>query len=166
MFAEDFKHYWGLMAFSLQRFGRRVMSPDFDKTLTDPLTRGLARRFVQQAWRTPGALRRLKRSEERYRAAFRDVDVILSPTLGHTTPELGFLSPAVEFRRCSTASRPYAAFTPVNNASGGPAISLPLGRSSADLPIGVHFSADHGDEQTLLELAFELEAAQPFASIH
>jgi amidase len=59
----------------------------------------------------------------------------------------------------------YAAFTPLNNAAGGPAISLPLGRSSTDLPIGVHFSADHGDEQTLLELAFELEAAQPFESI-
>ncbi len=166
MFAEDFKHYWGLMAFSLQRFGRKVMSPDFDKTLTDPLTRGLARRFVQQAWRTPGALRRLKRSDVPYHAAFRDLDVILSPTLGHTTPELGFLSPVVEFRTLFDRLEAYAAFTPVNNASGGPAISLPLGRSSADLPIGVHFSADHGDEQTLLELAFELEAAQPFASIH
>jgi amidase len=59
----------------------------------------------------------------------------------------------------------YAAFTPLNNASGGPAISLPLGRSSADMPIGVHFSADHGDEQTLLELAYELEAAKPFAKV-
>ncbi len=164
-FSEDFKHYWGLLAFSTQHFGRRIMSPDFDKTLTDPLTRGLARRFIRQAWRTPGAIRGLKRSELRYRAAFADIDVIVSPTLGHATPELGYLSPAVEFPVMFERLIQYAAFTPLNNAAGGPAISLPLGRSSADMPIGVHFSADHGDEQTLLELAYELEAAQPFAQI-
>jgi amidase len=164
-FMEDFKHYWGMLAFSTQHFGRKVMSPDFDKTLTDPLTRGLARRFIRQAWRTPMALRGLKRSEQRYRAAFADVDLILSPTLGYATPELGHLSPAVDFSIMFDRLVQYAAFTPINNASGGPAISLPLGRSSADMPIGVHFSADHGDEQTLLELGFELEAAQPFAKI-
>ena len=164
-FSEDFKHYWGLLAFSTQHFGRKVMSPDFDKTLTDPLTRFLARRFVRQAWRTPGAIRGLKRSELRYRAAFADVDVILSPTLGHTTPELGHLSPAVDFPMMFERLVQYAAFTPLNNAAGGPAISLPLGQTSMGLPIGVHFSADHGDEQTLLELAYELEAARPFAKI-
>ena len=164
-FSEDFKHYWGLLAFSTQHFGRKVMSPDFDKTLTDPLTRFLARRFIRQAWRTPGAIRGLKRSELRYRAAFADVDVILSPTLGHTTPELGHLSPAVDFPMMFERLVQYAAFTPLNNAAGGPAISLPLGQTSMGLPIGVHFSADHGDEQTLLELAYELEAARPFAKI-
>ena len=164
-FSEDFKHYWGLLAFSTQHFGRKVMGPDFDKTLTDPLTRFLARRFIRQAWRTPSAIRGLKRSELRYRAAFADVDVIVSPTLGHTTPELGHLSPAVEFPMMFERLVQYAAFTPLNNAAGGPAISLPLGQTSIGLPIGVHFSADHGDEQTLLELAYELEAAQPFAKI-
>ncbi|AXT86754.1 amidase [Aeromicrobium sp. A1-2] len=164
-FMADFKHYWGLLAFSTQHFGKKVMGPDFDKTLTDPLTRGLARKFIRQAWRTPGAIRGLKRSEQRYRAAFADVDLIMSPTLGFATPELGYLSPAVDFPVMFDRLIQYAAFTPLNNASGGPAISLPLGRSSADMPIGVHFSADHGDEQTLLEIAYELEAAQPFATI-
>lgn len=164
-FMEDFKHYWGMLAFSTQHFGRKVMSPDFDKTLTDPLTRGLARRFVRQAWRTPMAIRGLKRSEQRYRVAFADVDLVLSPTLGYATPELGYLSPAVDFPIMFERLVQYAAFTPLNNAAGGPAISLPLGRSSADMPIGVHLSADHGDEQTLLEMAYELEAAQSFAQI-
>jgi amidase len=164
-FMEDFKHYWGLLAFSTQHFGRRIMGPNFDKTQTDGLTRGLARRFVRQAWRTPMAVRGLKASEGRYRAAFDDVDLIVSPTLGHTTPELGFLSPAVDFPVMFERLVQYVAFTPINNASGGPAISLPLGRTSAGLPIGVHFSALHGDEQTLLELAYELEAARPFARI-
>jgi amidase len=56
-------------------------------------------------------------------------------------------------------------FTPLNNAAGGPAISLPLGRTSQGLPIGAHLSADLGDERTLLELAFELEEARPWARI-
>ncbi|MEH3034097.1 MAG: amidase family protein [Aeromicrobium erythreum] len=59
----------------------------------------------------------------------------------------------------------YAAFTPLNNAAGTPAISLPLGRSGEGLPIGVHLMTRAGDERTLLELAYELEADQPFARI-
>jgi amidase len=59
----------------------------------------------------------------------------------------------------------YAAFTPLNNAAGAPAVSLPLGSTSDGLPIGVHFSALHGDERTLLEIAYELEDARPFARI-
>lgn len=165
-FMEDFKHYWGMLAFSTQHFGRKLMSPDFDKSLTDPLTRGLAKQFIRNAWRTPMAIAGLKRSTARYRATFNDVDLVLSPTVGYATPLLGHLSPAVEpFSLMLERLVQYAAFTPLNNAAGGPAISLPLGRSSADVPIGVHFSADHGDEQTLLEIAYELEAAQPFARI-
>jgi amidase len=164
-FMDDFKHYWAMLAFSTQHFGKKVMSPDFDKTLTDPFTQGLAKTFKRNALRTPAMIRGLKRSAQRYHEAFAEVDVILSPTVAYVTPELGHLSPAVDFPVVFERLVQYAAFTPLNNASGGPAISLPLGRSSADMPIGVHISADHGDEQTLLEIAYELEAAQPFARI-
>jgi amidase len=164
-FQEDFKHYWAMLAFSTQNFGKRVMSPDFDKTLTEPFTRGLAKTFLRNSWRTPAVIRALKRSAQVYHQAFADVDVIMSPTVGYVTPKLGHLSPTIDFPEVFARLIQYAAFTPLNNASGGPAISLPLGRSSADMPIGVHISADHGDEQTLLEIAYELEAAQPFAKI-
>ena len=165
-FMEAFKHYWSLLAFSSHHFGKQAMhSPDFDKSLTDPLTRGLARSFVRNAWRTPGALRTLKRSEQVYRDAFTDVDVILSPTLGYVTPLLGHLNPSIDFSVLFQRLVEYAAFTPLNNASGGPAISLPLAQTADGRPIGVHFSAVHGDEQTLLEIAYELEADRPFARI-
>ncbi len=165
-FAEAFKHYWALLAFSTHHFGKQAMhSPDFDKRLTDPLTRGLARRFVRNAWRTPFALRTLKQSERVYRDAFDDVDLILSPTLGYVTPRLGHLNPAVEFDELFQRLVEYASFTPLNNASGGPAISLPLAQTDDGRPIGIHFSAIHGDEQTLLELAYELEQDTPFARI-
>jgi amidase len=165
-FMEAFKHYWAMLAFSTHHFGKRVMhSPDFDKRLTDQLTQGLARSFIRQVWRTPTTIRVMKQSEQHYRDAFAQIDVIVSPTLGYVTPRLGHLNAAVGFETHFERLVQYAAFTPLNNASGGPAISLPLAQTADGRPIGVHFSAVHGDEQTLLELAYELEADTPFARI-
>lgn len=164
-FADDFTHYWGMLAFATRHFGKRVIGPDFDKTMTDDFTNGLAKRFIRQIHRTPFAIRNLKRSEQIYADSFRDYDLMLSPRLGYTTPKLGYLSPEVPFDVVFERLIDYVAFTPLNNAAGGPAISLPLGTSSTGMPIGVHLSADHGGERTLLELALELEAAKPFARI-
>jgi len=55
-------------------------------------------------------------------------------------------------------------FTPVQNASGQPAMSVPLHWSESGLPIGSHFAARGGDERTLLELAYQLEEARPWAT--
>ncbi|WP_146827368.1 amidase [Aeromicrobium flavum] len=164
-FEQHFVQYWRTLAFSLDYAGRYVVSRDFDRSKVDPFTHGLAKAFLRNFWRTPGALIALKRSARQYGEVFADWDVILSPTLGHTTPKLGWLDPGVPFDEAFDRLRSFVAYTPLNNASGGPAISLPLGRTSQDLPLGLHFSADHGDERTLLELAFELEAASPFARI-
>ncbi|MGH3359206.1 MAG: amidase family protein, partial [Nocardioidaceae bacterium] len=110
--------------------------------------------------RTPGVIARLRRSEHRYAEIFADYDVVLSPTLAHTTPKLGYLSPAQPFDELFDRLMRYAAFTPLNNATGGPAVSLPMGMTAGGLPVGVHFSAGNGQERTLLELAYEIEAVQ------
>jgi len=57
------------------------------------------------------------------------------------------------------------AFTPWQNATGDPAVSLPLATTASGLPQGMMFSAGAGRESTLLELAYELEEAAPWASI-
>ena len=59
----------------------------------------------------------------------------------------------------------YAAFSPLNNVSGAPAISLPMGVAATGLPIGIQLAGGHGDEKTLLELGFELEQARPWRRI-
>ena len=166
-FADAFVHYWAMLAFSMHRFGKRLVHRDFDPALVDPLTQHLSRRFARQVWRTPRAIAVLKRAEGDYRRAFdaARIDVALSPTLAHTTPLLGHLSPAGAFPQMLDRLVAYAAFTPLNNAAGSPAVSLPLGRTDDGRPIGVHVSGRHGDEQTLLELSSELEAARPFARI-
>ena len=59
----------------------------------------------------------------------------------------------------------WVAFTPWQNATGDPAVSLPLATTAAGLPQGMMFTAGAGAEATLLELAYELEEAAPWASI-
>lgn len=166
-FVDHFLHYWAMLGFSMHRFGGRLLHTPYDRSLNDDLTKGLARDFLRKPWRTPGAIRALKRSESIYQQSFRDnsVDVVLSPVVGYTTPLLGHLSPAAGYEVMLPRLLDYAAYTPANNAAGGPAMSLPLAQTSDGRPIGLHFSATHGDERTLLELAFELEQSVGFARI-
>ena len=57
----------------------------------------------------------------------------------------------------------YAPFTALQNATGQPAISVPLHWTSDNLPIGVQFVGRFGDEQLLLQLAAQLERAKPWS---
>jgi amidase len=107
----------------------------------------------------------LRRSADTYASMFARHELLLSPTLAHTTPRIGELSPTVEFDELLHRLQSYVAFTPLQNAAGSPAISVPAGLNAEGLPLAVHFSAAHGDERTLLEIAYSVEAALPFASL-
>jgi amidase len=54
-------------------------------------------------------------------------------------------------------------FTPAFNATGQPAISLPLHWNAQGLPIGVQLVARYGREDVLLRVAAQLEEAVPWA---
>ncbi|MEU2897602.1 amidase [Streptomyces sp. NPDC001273] len=164
-FTDDFLTYWGLLSFLIGVTGR-TLGTDFDRRRMDSLSRGLREMYVGNWRTTPGVLRRLKRTREAYAAGFRGLDVILSPVLAHTTPPLGHLNPSVPYPTLVERILAYVAFTPVNNVVGTPSISLPAAAATADgLPIGVMISGRPGAERKLLELAFELEADQPFRRI-
>jgi amidase len=53
-------------------------------------------------------------------------------------------------------------FTPLFNATGQPAMSVPLHWNDKGLPIGMHFVGRYGDEATLFRLAGQLEQAKPW----
>ncbi|QWC85749.1 amidase [Nocardioidaceae bacterium] len=164
-FREHFLTYWAMLAWGVQHAGRVVTGRRFDARATEQLTTTLAAEMGRR-WRClPGTLLALRRSAAVYAEAFAGVDAILSPTLAHPAPPLGFLGPDQPAAQQLERLTQWATFTPANNASGGPGISLPLGATTTGLPIGVHLSAAHGDERTLLELAYELEAERPFRRI-
>ena len=167
-FPDDFTLYWGFLAYMLSRFGRHLLSADFDARRVDPLSAGLAAHFARRKWQFPAALMRLRRARVQYANTFRQAgfDVVLSPVLAHVPPRIGELSPAQPFDALIERLRRYVAFTPLNNVAGSPAISLPMGWSDDGLPIGVQLQGAHGAERSLLELAYGLEAAQPFRRIH
>ncbi|MFG2822177.1 amidase [Kitasatospora sp. NPDC048365] len=164
-FQRDFTLYWGYIAFVIAASGRLLLDRGFRAKELDGLTLGLRGIFTREWARIPGVLRRLRAVEAEYAGLFRTYDAILSPALAHTTPELGHLSPNVPFEELLRRLQDYVAFTPVNNVSGGPGIALPTGVTEAGLPLGVHLSAGHGQERTLLELAYALETEQPWRRI-
>ncbi|MGE0828152.1 MAG: amidase [Hyphomonadaceae bacterium] len=107
------------------------------------------------------AIAHLHEVEARYASWFSEIDVLLTPVLAKPPARIGDYAPM----RPETFAHigEYVAYTPLQNTAGAPAISLPLSMSPDNLPIGSHFSAAKGQERTLLELAYELEAAQPWA---
>jgi Asp-tRNA(Asn)/Glu-tRNA(Gln) amidotransferase A subunit family amidase len=59
----------------------------------------------------------------------------------------------------------FSAITGLANATGQPAISVPAGFDENGLPVGIHLMARHCDEQTLLQVAAQLEQVQPWPLI-
>jgi amidase len=57
----------------------------------------------------------------------------------------------------------YVPFTALQNVTGQPAISLPLAWSKSGLPIGVQFVGRFGEEHLLLQLAAQIEKAEPWS---
>jgi amidase len=90
-------------------------------------------------------------------------DVMLTPTLVSPPVPLGWLD-TVKLDGAAFADRfaRFWGFTNLQNATGQPAISLPLYWSDAGLPVGVQFVGRFGDDLLLLQLAAQLEQAQPW----
>ena len=99
-------------------------------------------------------------------AAFHErFDVWLTPTLAQPPLPLGHFDTSADhlFDTFARAAA-FAPFTPIANATGQPAMSVPLSWNQEGLPIGVHFTGRFGDEGTLLRLAAQLERARPWAN--
>jgi amidase len=164
-FADDFVLYWGFLALMIVRTGRFAAGRTWDTARLDNLTRGLAMHAGRRLHRVPSALRRLRRSTSLSSEFHTTYDVILNPTLGHETPLVGHLDPMQDFDTILDRLRDWVAFTPWQNVSGDPAISLPLTTTARGLPQGMMLGAGIGREALLLGLAYELEEALGFASL-
>ena len=163
--ADDFLLYWSMLAMVMVRTGRRTFGRSWDAGQLDNLTQGLAKHSARRLHRLPLAIARLRRSSRWSRTFFEQYDVVLTPTLATETPRLGHLAPTSDYDTVMERLLDWVAFTPLQNATGDPAISLPLATTAAGLPHGMMFGAGAGREATLLELAYELEESAPWPRI-
>jgi amidase len=165
-FKDDFLLYWGFLAFAVVRGGRRMMGPSFDKTKLDNLILGLEKSAARNLHKLPTAIARLAGSRRITARLSTTYDVVLMPTLSDATPRIGHLDPTAPYEQILDRLIDWVAFTPLQNATGDPAISLPLAESASGLPVGMMFSTVRGREARLLELAYELEEARPWPRIN
>ncbi len=95
----------------------------------------------------------------------RDFDVLLTPTSAILPPKAG----SILEQQHATPEAPVldvvasVSFTAFGNVTGLPAVSLPLHRTEADLPVGVQLTGGPWAEATLIRLAAQLEQALPWA---
>jgi len=164
-FVEDFKTYYGLLFLFLNATGRRTFNDTFDWRSTESLTRGFSGYVARHLYRIPLSIARLRAATVVSRRFFSSYDVVLTPTLSHVTPRIGHLDPTQPYEVVMGRLLDWVGFTPLQNATGDPAVSLPLATSSEGTPIGVQLAAAMGEEARLLELAYALEEARPFARI-
>ncbi|MGE3143683.1 MAG: amidase family protein, partial [Hyphomonadaceae bacterium] len=163
-FTEAFVLYWAAGAAQAAAQVRRIAPNAPLESLLEPLTLQLADHYARAPHDAfENAVASLRAVQPRYDAMFAAQDVLLTPVLSAPPPPLGYLAPTLPFDVGFARVMDYARYTPLANVAGAPALSLPLGWSGAGLPIGAHFMAARGDERTLLELAYELEIASPWA---
>ena len=105
---------------------------------------------------------RLSRDIARFFAGY---DVWLTPTITEPPALLGsFDSPLDNPLHGLLRAAAIVPFTAPFNATGQPAMSVPLHWNADGLPVGVQFAGRFGDEATLFRLAAQLEEARPWAN--
>ncbi|HEX4813158.1 MAG TPA: amidase [Nonomuraea sp.] len=88
-------------------------------------------------------------------------DLLLMPSLGVAPFPLGWI-PSDDLSLALGRTAHAVAYTSPINAGGQPAVSLPLHRTAAGLPVGVQLVAAYGREDLLIRVAAQIERARPF----
>ncbi|MBM4186351.1 MAG: amidase [Gemmatimonadetes bacterium] len=116
------------------------------------------------AFQLGGAFARINQLARQMGAFFSRYDLWLTPTMAVPPVKLGVMNAAEELGAPEWIVKilSLAPFTAPFNATGQPAISLPLHHGEDGLPIGIQFVARLGDEASLLQLAKQLEDAAPW----
>jgi amidase len=97
----------------------------------------------------------------KFAAFLASYDMIMTTTLPAPPPLLGYLD-MEDVATFTARVADYLSVTPLYNATGTPAMSVPLHWTADGLPVGVHFGGRYGEEATLFRLAAQLEQAQPW----
>jgi amidase len=113
------------------------------------------------------ALKKVNAVSRSFAAFFETYDIWLTPTMGGLAPLHGCLdSSSSDVGLLLTRFSELYRFNSIYNASGLPAMTLPLHSSRSGLPIGIMFGAGFGKEAILFRLAGQLQRAMPWADRH
>ncbi|MEM7177922.1 MAG: amidase [Pseudomonadota bacterium] len=140
-----------------------------DLTLLDGVTRG-ALRYADTVSGAAylASINQIHAFGRRMERWFQSFDMLVTPTLAEPPMKVGRLKPDnedfVAYRMGPCGVFDYSPYTAAFNASGQPAISLPLHWSAQDLPIGIHIAARFGDDERLIALSGQLERAAPWVA--
>ncbi len=109
-----------------------------------------------------GDVQRFSRRVARFFTGF---DAFLTPTMSSPPLPIGTMvsTPDDPWRSLQVSGQTVRYAGIVANLTGNPAMSVPLWWNDDGLPIGVHVLGRFGDEATLIRLAAQFEAAQPWA---
>jgi amidase len=131
----------------------------------------LSRAVYERARSTPsvaylGAVAQLQLLARGIVAFFADYDVLLTPALAERPLAIGECNGlgAQPLRDLDRSGR-FTPYTSLFNITGQPAISVPMGLGPDGLPTGVQIVGKPLSEDTLLQLAAQLEVAQPWAHL-
>jgi Asp-tRNA(Asn)/Glu-tRNA(Gln) amidotransferase A subunit family amidase len=96
-------------------------------------------------------------------AFFEDHDILLSPVLLKPPVPLGYLDTTLKnTKEYMEKLYSFFGFTCLFNATGQPAMSVPLYWTPDNLPVGLQFAGRFGEEALLFRLAAQLEEALPW----
>jgi amidase len=163
-FGQDFLAIWASGAAELVEAVGKAIGRQPDDTVLEPFTLAMAELVKSMP---PGGLEKavanLNAAGQAYDRWFEHYDVVISPVLGQPPAPLGWVSGTVDIPTLTERLNAYVGYTTLHNVAGAASMSVPLHWTADGLPVGVQFGARAGAEKTLLRLAYELEAAQPWA---
>jgi amidase len=113
-------------------------------------------------WLAHRALAARHRLSERGLRPIADCDVLMTPVLAMPPIRVGHLE-GLGPTRAMARILAFMPFTPPQNFTGQPAMSVPAGVSADGLPEAVHLVGRPRDASTLVSLAAQLESARPWA---
>jgi amidase len=162
-FTDDFLAFWSLGAAQDMKLVEQITGKPADETVVEPFSLRMAQNAaLLKPEEIEGVQKRLLEAAAAYDAWIAGFDVVMSPVFTSPPSPLGYLRGDVPFDELRQRLTHEVGYTLIHNVAGTPAISLPLGWSQIGLPIGIQFCAARGAEKTLLELAYEMEQAQPW----
>ena len=129
----------------------------------DRRTRGFVRWGALYPAPVMRAVRALEaRHARRLGRAFRDHDVLLTPTTAQPAPPVGKWDGQGALRSILGETQVYPYNVPWN-VTGQPAAAVPAGFTEEGLPVSVQLVGRPNGEETLLSLAAQIEAERPWA---